>query len=200
MLAAGLRAEVAGYIDAHADEVDDKCRRHVVRNGHHSEPDTVAMAWLSAPRRPARPCQLAPRSLRRSLNCAQSAAETKRTRADEATATRTETPTGDLSDNDGLAVLLAAAAGDPNDILAATTPLSNHQVETLAAAYEQLLREQPGLPEGYRVWCSQLAEGLRSILHWRGIEERHLLRDLDLPVTWDEVAAFAQRDADEEPS
>ena len=37
MLAAALRAEVAAYIEAHADEVDEHGRRLVVRNGYHGE-------------------------------------------------------------------------------------------------------------------------------------------------------------------
>ncbi len=36
MLAAALQAEVAAYIDAHADQVDDQGRRLVVRNGYHA--------------------------------------------------------------------------------------------------------------------------------------------------------------------
>lgn len=36
MLAAALEAEVAAYIDAHADQVDERGRRLVVRNGHHT--------------------------------------------------------------------------------------------------------------------------------------------------------------------
>ena len=40
MLAAALEAEVAAYIDAHTDEVDESGRRLVVRNGHH-EPRQV---------------------------------------------------------------------------------------------------------------------------------------------------------------
>jgi putative transposase len=43
MLAAALRAEVAAYIDAHADEVDEAGHRLVVRNGHH-EPREVTTA------------------------------------------------------------------------------------------------------------------------------------------------------------
>ena len=35
MLAAALQAEVAAYIEAHADEVDEHGRRLVVRNGYH---------------------------------------------------------------------------------------------------------------------------------------------------------------------
>ena len=35
MLAAALQAEVAAYITAHADQVDEAGRRLVVRNGHH---------------------------------------------------------------------------------------------------------------------------------------------------------------------
>ena len=36
MLAAALEAEVAAYIDAHAEQVDERGRRLVVRNGHHA--------------------------------------------------------------------------------------------------------------------------------------------------------------------
>jgi putative transposase len=36
MLAAALEAEVAAYLDAHADQVDEQGRRLVVRNGHHT--------------------------------------------------------------------------------------------------------------------------------------------------------------------
>ena len=36
MLAAALQAEVAAYIDAHADEVDENGYRLVVRNGYHA--------------------------------------------------------------------------------------------------------------------------------------------------------------------
>ena len=36
MLAAALQAEVAAYIAAHADQVDEAGRRLVVRNGHHA--------------------------------------------------------------------------------------------------------------------------------------------------------------------
>src|SRR5215210_7178044 len=43
MLAAALRAEVAAYIDAHADQVDERGHRLVVRNGHH-EPRQVTTA------------------------------------------------------------------------------------------------------------------------------------------------------------
>ena len=37
MLAAALRAEVAAYVEAHADQLDDHGHRLVVRNGHHGE-------------------------------------------------------------------------------------------------------------------------------------------------------------------
>jgi transposase-like protein len=36
MLAAALEAEVAAYVDAHTDQVDEQGRRLVVRNGHHA--------------------------------------------------------------------------------------------------------------------------------------------------------------------
>ena len=35
MLAAALQAEVAAYVEAHANQVDEHGRRLVVRNGHH---------------------------------------------------------------------------------------------------------------------------------------------------------------------
>ena len=43
MLATALLAEVAAYIDAHADQVDDNGHRLVVRNGFH-DPREVATA------------------------------------------------------------------------------------------------------------------------------------------------------------
>jgi len=44
MLAAALEAEVAAYIDAHADQVDERGRRLVVRNGHHAARQVVTGA------------------------------------------------------------------------------------------------------------------------------------------------------------
>ncbi|MGB8382537.1 MAG: IS256 family transposase [Dermatophilaceae bacterium] len=52
MLAAALRAEVAAYIEAHADEVDEHGRRLVVRNGYHGERDVVTGAGLVRVRQP----------------------------------------------------------------------------------------------------------------------------------------------------
>ncbi len=37
MIAVALQAEVAAYIDAAADQLDESGRRLVVRNGHHNE-------------------------------------------------------------------------------------------------------------------------------------------------------------------
>lgn len=53
MLAAALRAEVAAYVDAHADQVDDDGHRLVVRNGSH-EPRQVTTAAGSVPVRAPR--------------------------------------------------------------------------------------------------------------------------------------------------
>src|SRR4051812_50079288 len=53
MLAAALRAEVAAYVDAHADQVDERGRRLVVRNGHH-EPRRVTTAAGAGPGRAPR--------------------------------------------------------------------------------------------------------------------------------------------------
>src|SRR5215218_8399004 len=53
MLAAALRAEVAAYIEAHADQVDEHGRRLVVRNGFH-DPREVATAAGAVPVRQPR--------------------------------------------------------------------------------------------------------------------------------------------------
>src|SRR5438552_1839463 len=44
MLAVALQAEVSAYIDAHAEEVDEKGHRLVVRNGHHNEREVITAA------------------------------------------------------------------------------------------------------------------------------------------------------------
>jgi putative transposase len=48
MLAAALQAEVAAYIEAHADQVDERGRRLVVRNGSH-EPREITTAAGAVP-------------------------------------------------------------------------------------------------------------------------------------------------------
>ena len=53
MLAAALQAEVAAYVDAHADEVDEDGHRLVVRNGHH-DPREVTTAAGAVPVRAPR--------------------------------------------------------------------------------------------------------------------------------------------------
>src|SRR3954452_14894630 len=53
MLAAALRAEVAAYVDAHADQVDGRGRRLVSRNAHH-EPRQVTTAAGAVPVRAPR--------------------------------------------------------------------------------------------------------------------------------------------------
>jgi putative transposase len=52
MLAAALRAEVAAYIEAHADEVDEHGRRLVVRNGYHQPREVVTAAGSVPVRQP----------------------------------------------------------------------------------------------------------------------------------------------------
>ena len=52
MLAAALQAEVAAYIDAHADQLDEAGRRLVVRNGHHLEREVVTAAGAVPVRAP----------------------------------------------------------------------------------------------------------------------------------------------------
>jgi putative transposase len=53
MLAAALQAEVAAYVDAHRDQVDELGHRLVVRNGHH-EPREVTTAAGAVPVRAPR--------------------------------------------------------------------------------------------------------------------------------------------------
>jgi transposase-like protein len=52
MLAAALRAEVAAYIEAHRDEVDEHGRRLVVRNGYHAEREVTTVAGAVPVRAP----------------------------------------------------------------------------------------------------------------------------------------------------
>ncbi len=52
MLAAALRAEVAAYIEAHRDEVDEHGRRLVVRNGYHAEREVTTAAGAGPVRAP----------------------------------------------------------------------------------------------------------------------------------------------------
>jgi putative transposase len=52
MLAAALQAEVAAYIDAHADQLDENGHRLVVRNGHHCEREVTTAAGAVPVRAP----------------------------------------------------------------------------------------------------------------------------------------------------
>lgn len=52
MLAAALQAEVAAYVDAHADEVDDNGHRLVVRNGYHDAREVTTAAGAVPVRAP----------------------------------------------------------------------------------------------------------------------------------------------------
>ena len=52
MLAAALQAEVAAYVDAHADQLDVDGRRLVVRNGHHVEREVTTAAGAVPVRAP----------------------------------------------------------------------------------------------------------------------------------------------------
>jgi transposase-like protein len=52
MLAAALQAEVAAYIEAHRDVVDQHGNRLVVRNGHHAERDVTTAAGAVKVRQP----------------------------------------------------------------------------------------------------------------------------------------------------
>lgn len=48
MLAVALEAEVAAYVEAHADQVDENGRRLVVRNGHHAPREVLTGAGAIA--------------------------------------------------------------------------------------------------------------------------------------------------------
>ncbi len=52
MLAAALQAEVAAYVDAHADEVDEAGHRLVVRNGYHQQREVTTAAGAVPVRAP----------------------------------------------------------------------------------------------------------------------------------------------------
>src|SRR5215207_1324479 len=52
MLAAALQAEVAAYIDAHRDQVDEAGHRLVVRNGYHAEREVTTAAGAVPVRAP----------------------------------------------------------------------------------------------------------------------------------------------------
>jgi len=52
MLAAALQAEVAAYIEAHTDQVDEEGHRLVVRNGYHEPREVTTAAGAVAVRQP----------------------------------------------------------------------------------------------------------------------------------------------------
>ena len=52
MLATALQAEVAAYIDAHADALDEHGHRLVVRNGQHAEREVTTAAGAVPVRAP----------------------------------------------------------------------------------------------------------------------------------------------------
>ena len=52
MLAVALQAEVAAYIEAHADQVDERGHRLVVRNGYHAERQVLTAAGAVTVRQP----------------------------------------------------------------------------------------------------------------------------------------------------
>jgi putative transposase len=52
MLAAALQAEVAAYVEAHADQVDENGHRLVVRNGHHAAREVTTAAGVVPVRAP----------------------------------------------------------------------------------------------------------------------------------------------------
>ena len=52
MLAAALQAEVSGYVDAHADQLDEAGRRLVVRNGYHQAREVTTAAGAVPVRAP----------------------------------------------------------------------------------------------------------------------------------------------------
>ena len=48
IVAAALQIEVAAYVEAHADQLDEAGRRLVVRNGHHHEREVTTAAGARA--------------------------------------------------------------------------------------------------------------------------------------------------------
>src|SRR5688572_8553604 len=52
MLAAAWQAEVAAYVEAHADQVDEAGHRLVVHNGHHAEREVTTAAGALPVRAP----------------------------------------------------------------------------------------------------------------------------------------------------
>jgi len=52
MLAAALQAEIVAYIDEHRDQLDERGRRLVVRNGHHAEREVTTAAGAVPVRAP----------------------------------------------------------------------------------------------------------------------------------------------------
>lgn len=56
MLAAALHAEVAAYVDACSDQVDEAGHRLVVRNGYHRERRVMTAAGATPVRAPRRYC------------------------------------------------------------------------------------------------------------------------------------------------
>ena len=52
MLAAALQAEVAAYVEAHGDHVDEAGHRLVVRNGHHQAREATTAAGAVPVRAP----------------------------------------------------------------------------------------------------------------------------------------------------
>ena len=52
MLAAALQAEVAAYVEAHRDQVDEQGHRLVVRNGSHAEREVITAAGAVSVRAP----------------------------------------------------------------------------------------------------------------------------------------------------
>ena len=52
MLTAALQAEVASFVESHADQVDEHGRRLVVRNGSHNAREVVTSAGAVSVRQP----------------------------------------------------------------------------------------------------------------------------------------------------
>ncbi len=52
MLAAALQAEVAAYVEAHRDQLDETGHRMVVRNGHHAAREVTTAAGAVPVRAP----------------------------------------------------------------------------------------------------------------------------------------------------
>jgi hypothetical protein len=124
------------------------------------------------------------------------------TRTDELTEVRRELAAaqGDLAAARGeLAALRGAYCAlleseEGSSVQVSTGELRDLDLEALAASYEDILR-RPGLPRAWRTWYSDLLEGLRSVQARRREQLCVLAAELNLPPSWQAVAALEADEA-----